>query len=150
MTQALTTLSTLFGICCEAIPRQINLVIDEASNVGKGMNAVVSMLDYFNHHGLGETTVSLHADNCTGQNKNNTMMQYLRWRVLTGLHHNINISFVVIGHTKFAPNGCFGMLKRALRRTEVSSLADIEQVVQSSSVVIECQLVGNQTGEIIV
>ena len=143
--------AALFGICCEAIPRQINFVIDEASDVGKGANAVVSMLDYFfNHHGLGETTVSLHADNCTGQNKNNTMMQYLMWRVLTGLHHNINISFMVVGHTKFAPDGCFGMLKRALRRTEVSSLADIEQVIQSSSVVNECQLVGSQTGEMIV
>ena len=34
---------------------------------------------------------------------------------------------MVIGHTKFAPDGCFGLLKRAYRRTEVSSLADLEQ-----------------------
>ena len=33
---------------------------------------------------------------------------------------------------------------------KVSSLADIEQVIQSSSVVNECQLVGSQTGEMIV
>ena len=143
--------AALFGICCEAIPRQVNFIIDEASNVGKGANAVVSMLDYFfNHHGLGETTVSLHADNCTGQNKNNTMMQYLMWRVLTGLHHNITISFMVVRPTKFAPDGCFGMLKRTFHKPEVSSLANIEQVVQSSSVVNECQLVGSQTGEVIV
>ena len=143
--------AALFGICCEAIPRQVNFVIDEASDVGKGANAVVSMLDYFfEHHGLGETTVTSHADNCTGQNKNNTMMQYLMWRVLTGLHHNITISFMVVGHPKFAPDGCFGLLKRAFRKTEVSSLADIEQVVQSSSTVNECQLVGSQTGDVIV
>lgn len=72
------------------------------------------------------------------------------WRVLTGLHHNITISFMVVGHTKFAPDGCFGMLKRTFRKTEVSSLADIEQVVQFSSVVNECQLVGSQTGKVIV
>ena len=140
-----------FGICCEAIPRQINFVIDEASDVGKGANTVVSMLDYFfNHHGLGETTVTMHADNCTGQNKNNTMMQHLMWRAMAGLHHSITISFMVVGHTKFAPDGCFGLLKRAFRRTEVSSLADLEQVVQTSAVVNECQLDGSQTGESIV
>ena len=130
----------LLGICCEAIPHQINFIIDD---VGKGANAVVRMLDYFYCHGLGETTVTLHADNCTGQNKNNTMMQYLMWRVMTGLHHSV-------GHTNFAPDGCFGLLKRAFRRTEVSSLADLEQVVQSSAVVNETQLIGSQTGEPIV
>ena len=72
--------AALFGVCCEAVPRQVNFVIDEASDTRKGANTVVSMLDYFfKHHGLGETTVHLHADNCCGQNKNNTMMQYLMW-----------------------------------------------------------------------
>ena len=77
-------------------------------------------------------------------------MQYLMWRVLTGLHHKITISFMVVGHTKFAPDGCFGMLKRTFCKTEVSSLTDIEQVVQSSLVVNECQLVGSQAGNVIV
>lgn len=75
--------AAIFGICCEAIPRQINFVIDEASDMGKGANTVVSMLDYFfSHHGLGETTATLHADNCSGQNKNNTIVQYVMWRVI--------------------------------------------------------------------
>ena len=70
--------AALFGICCEAIPRQVKYIIDEVSDTGKGANTVVSMLDYyFDHHGLGERTATLHADNCCGQNKNNTMMQYL-------------------------------------------------------------------------
>ena len=67
----------------------------------------------------------------------------MMWRVLTRLHHNITISFMVVGHTKFAPGSCFGMLNSTFRKTKVSSLADIEQVVQSSSVVNECQLVGS-------
>ncbi len=57
---------------------------------------------------------------------------------------------MVVGHTKFAPDGCFGLLKRTFRKTEVSSLSDIKQVIRSSSVVNECQLVGSQTGEVIV
>ena len=65
----------IFGVCCEAIPRQINYLIDEAIDVGKGANTVVSLLHHFcETHGLGEKHVHLHADNCVGQNKNNTMM----------------------------------------------------------------------------
>ena len=37
----------IFGICCEAIPRQINYLIDEAVDVGKGSNTVVSLLHHF-------------------------------------------------------------------------------------------------------
>jgi len=51
--------------------------------MGKGSNAIVSMLHrYFSHHGLGEKTAHLHADNCGGQNKNATMVHYLIWRVM--------------------------------------------------------------------
>ena len=59
---------------------------------------------------LGETHVRLHADNCVGQNINNTMLHYLIWRVMVGLHkencHVIldefaeaNISQLVGSHT---------------------------------------------------
>ena len=65
----------IFGISCEGIPRQINYLIDEAVDAGKGANTVVSLLHhFFETHSLGENHVHLHADNCVGQNKNNTMM----------------------------------------------------------------------------
>ena len=143
--------AAIFGVCCEAIPRQVNFVIDEASNTGKGANTVVSMLDYFfSHYGLGESTASLHADNCCGQNKNNTMVQYLMWRVLTGLHHSIRFHFLITGHTKFSPDACFGLIKRKFRRTDVSSLDDLARVVNESAVCNLCQLVGTQDGTTIV
>ena len=60
----------IFGVYCEAIPRQMNYLIDEACNSGKGSNAIVSMLHhFFDEHGLGEREVHLHADNCVRQNK---------------------------------------------------------------------------------
>ena len=62
----------IFGVMCEAIPRQINYLIDEASEVGKGANTTISFVHhYLENHGLGKTRVHLHADNCSGQNKNN-------------------------------------------------------------------------------
>lgn len=35
------------GVCCEALPRQVNFLIDEAGSVGKGANATISYLHYF-------------------------------------------------------------------------------------------------------
>ena len=141
----------IFGLCCEAIPRQINYLIDEASDTGKGANTIVSMLHHFlEHHGLGESHLHLHADNCVGQNKNNTMLHYLMWRVMVGLHRQITLSFLIVGHTKSAPDWCFGLMKQRFRRTMVSNLRDLESVVNCSAEVNVAQLVGTQLGEVVV
>ena len=138
---------TIFGVNCEAIPRQVNFLTDEAGDCGKGANAVVSRIHYFfAQHGLGEKHVYLHADNCTGQNKNNCMIQYLMWRVLTSRHTNITLSFLPVGHTKFSPDWCFGLFKRQYRRTKVSSLQSIAEVVNNSAECNHAQLVSREDG----
>ena len=67
-------------------------------------------------------------------------LQYLAWRVLMGLHRKFIMSFMLVGHTKFAPN----------RRTFVSSLNDVAEVVNTSADVNMAQLVGTQNGEPVV
>lgn len=125
---------TVFGVNCEALPRQVNFLTDEAGDCGKGANAVISRIHFFfQHHGLGETDVFLHTDNCTGQNKNNAMVQYLVWRTLTKRHTHITLSFLPVGHTKFSPDWCFGLFKRLYRRTRVGSLQAIAQVANNSA-----------------
>ena len=105
---------TVFGVNCEALPRQVNFLTDEAGDCGKGANAVVSRLDFFfDHHGFGEKDVFLHADNCTGQNKNNCMVQYLVWRVMTKRHTNITLSFLLVESSR-----CFDPFKRLYRWTK--------------------------------
>ena len=142
---------TIFGVNCEAIPRQVNFLTDEAGECGKGANAVVSRLHYFfDHHGLGEKDVYLHADNCTGQNKNSCMIQYLLWRTLTSRHTNITLSFLPVGHTKFAPNWCFGLFKRGYRRTKVGTLQSIAEVVNNSAECNIAQVVSHENGRIVV
>ena len=92
----------LFGICCEALPQQVNYLIDEADFPGKGADVVISLIDhYFEHYGLKENHMLLTADNCVGQNKNNAIIQYLMYRVMTGQHKSITLSFMLVGHTKF-------------------------------------------------
>ena len=73
-------------------------------------------------------------------------MSYLMWRVLTGLHKEIKISFLLVGHTKFAPDWCFGLFKRLYKGSEITSLDDIAQVVERSAQCNHAQVVGHLDG----
>ena len=129
----------------------MNYLIDEASATGKGANTVISLLHhFFDHYTYGETSFHLHSDNCSGQNKNRHVLAYLMWRVLTGRHKNITLSFQIVGHAKFSPDTCFGLIKQKYRKTSVGCLQDIATVVSNSSIVNETQLVGAQDGTPIV
>jgi len=136
----------IFGVMCKAIPRQVNYQIDEASDVGKGANTTISYVHhYFEHHGLGETSVHLNADNCSGQNKNNYFIWYLAWRTILQLHHSVRYSFLIAGHTKFGPDRCFGIVKKSYKLNYISSVYEFANMVESSSTGInKAQLVGTQ------
>ena len=125
----------IFGVCCESLPRQVNFVIDEASSAGKGANATISYLHYFfQKHGIVEIDFHLHADNCCGQNKNSYVLWYLAWRIITGLHQTCVYSFLIVGHTKFACDWCFGLLKQSFRKSFISSLNEFASVIDRSTV----------------
>ena len=129
----------------------MNYLIDEASNTGKGGNTIISLAYHFlATHGFGETSVYFHADNCCGQNKDRFLMSYFMYRILTGLHQEIKVSFLPVGHTKFVPDWCFGLLKQQYQRTNIGCLDDIVQAVNSSATPDVAQLVGSQSGEMIV
>ena len=105
--------------------------MNEAFNVGKGGNAVISMLHhYFHHHDVGETTAHLHAEN-----NNRYMMSYLMLCVLTGLHNKIMISFLPVRHTKFVFDWWFGLFKQHLCWIKINTLHNIAAAVDSSSMV---------------
>ena len=116
-------------------------------------SAVISYLHYFfEYYGLGKCEVDLHCDNCSGQNKNNFVLAYLMWRTFYGLHHRVPLHFLIAEHTKFAPDCCFGLLKKAFRLTPVSSLQELGTRIQSSTQksVNIAQIVGPENGPSIV
>ena len=124
----------MFGIGCEGLHQQVNYLIDEGAAKSKGANAMISYLHHFlENYGLGECDLQLHCDNCTGQNKNYAMLWYLAWRVATGLHKAVSLNFLIAGHTKFSPDWCFGLIKQKFRKTNVSCLNDIADVVRKST-----------------
>lgn len=117
---------SLFGVAAEPLRKFVLYVIPEPCATGKGANVIISMLHhFFENFGIGEKDVVCHADNCAGQNKNNYVMQYATWRVLTGRHRSFRISFLPVGHTKFAPDMYFGLFKKSFRKWECNNLKDI-------------------------
>ena len=139
----------LFGVCCEAIPRQVNFLIDESVLTGKGANSTISYVHYFfERYGLGETHAQVHADNCGAQNKNCAFIWYYLWRVMTGRHQIVTYEFLLPGHTKFSPDWCFGLVKQKTRRTFISSLFDIARAVEESASVNAAELVGLHSGSV--
>ncbi|CAC5392915.1 unnamed protein product [Mytilus coruscus] len=74
----------VFGMCSEGTGKQTFYLVDEEETQGKGANSVVSMVHhYLMYYGHGETNGKFHFDNCSGQNKNNVVLWYALWRVLT-------------------------------------------------------------------
>ena len=137
----------LFGVCNEGIPKQVNYLLDESQTIGQngkmahGPNSVISMLHhYFAKHGLGEKGCVLHADNCAGQNKNRSVVGYLAWRCMTGLHEEIQLRFMVVGHTRCLVDGCFGLIKQKYRRSDCDTLVQLQSVVEDSASVNSAQL----------
>ena len=66
------------------------------------------------------------------------------WRVLTGRHNRITLSFLLVGHTKFAPDWSFGLLKQRFRKEVVSSLNELAAAVEASAVHNVAQLAGRE------
>eukprot|EP00835_Amoeboradix_gromovi_P003631 NODE_248_length_12985_cov_0.286357.p6 type:complete len:203 gc:universal NODE_248_length_12985_cov_0.286357:11564-10956(-) len=82
----------------------------------------------------------LHADNCVGQNKNNTMLKVFMWLCLMEYCETIEFKFMIKGHTKFAPDGNFGHIKRAYAVTSSSTLEQVKSCIQDASVANTCKI----------
>ena len=113
----------------------MNYLIYEADNAGKGANAIVSLVhDYLEKHEKNKKNLMLRADNCVGQDKNTTFMQYITWRILTKRNDTVQLSFMLVEHTKFAPDCFFGLFKRQFRSTTVDTMYNMVRVMKESSV----------------
>lgn len=139
-----------------AIYKSANLTEAEKSVcvcITKWLNAVVSFLDnFFTRYGMGEKHLELYCDNCPGQNRNNTMLQYLLWRVLHGFQETVSLNFLIVCHTKFVPDWAFGLVKQTYHWKMISCLDNVVKVVRSSTQtgVKISQLVGQENREVFV
>ena len=126
----------LFGIVQDARIEQCNYLFGWQHTIGPdgkkahGSNSVVSMLHHHLDTNAADKSLHFHADNCTGQNKNKTVLGYLAWRCVTGLSEQIELSFMRVGHTLSAMDCYFGLIKQWWRSTENYT---VENAVEKSS-----------------
>ncbi len=109
---------------------------------GKGANEVISFLhDFLVGRELKTPNIRIHADNCTGQNKNRYVMWYLVWLAATGKVKRIEYKFMIKGHTHFLADSGIGHAKKELRRSDVFCLDHWAEVINRSSVVNKARVV---------
>lgn len=137
----------LFGVCNDGTHQQVNYMFSESQSIGTngtkahGANAVISMLHhYLEIHSAHEDNCHFHADNCVGQNKNRYLIGYLTWRVITGLHKRITLSFMRVGHTRCMVDGNFGLLKKLYRHSDIDAVSQLPSMVERSSSTNQAQL----------
>lgn len=69
--------------------------------------------------------VIIQADNCVAQNKNSYVQKFAAYLVENELCEEVYIKFMVVGHTKFSVDGCFGSLKNVMKHCDLFSELDI-------------------------
>lgn len=136
----------LFGVSIEPINHFVLYVIPEACAVGKGSSSVISFLyRCFMNFSFGATKLSLHTDNCCGQNKNKFVLQFCEWLVMMGYFESVEIAFLIVGHTKFDVDTWFGNFKWKWIQSRADQLKHVCRIAaqtKNTSVV----LVGDEQG----
>ncbi|KAH9084184.1 hypothetical protein Ae201684P_020436 [Aphanomyces euteiches] len=86
---------------------------------------------------VSQRSLTMYADNCGGQNKNNTVLKYLLWLTDCKQFKEINLVFLVKGHTKNACDRGFAHIRRRLERQSawtLDQLCNVADDAASSSV----------------
>lgn len=86
----------------------------------KGANDVVSFLHYFLEHFIAPTvtTIYLYSDNCSSQNKNQVLAQYLYTLANTNRFAKIVHRFPEPGHSFLPCDRSFGLIEKEKRKRE--------------------------------
>jgi hypothetical protein len=76
-------------------------------------------------------------DNCSGQNKNNTVLKLALWIMAMGYFKSVQFIFLVVGHTKNAADRLFNLLKEDYRSRNLFTFDQLATALdQSPSVTI--------------
>ena len=133
----------LFGITNEGA-RQYNAFFYPETYAHVDSEAVISLLHlFFKQNPLVGHARELvaYADSCGGQNRNRYVVAYWISRVLDGYHEKVHFNFLIVGHTKFAPDQLFGLIHALFKKHDFIVPADLPPKVKQYG------QQGRQTGE---
>lgn len=134
----------IFGVCnIGNFPhtQQTNYIIDEGEmpddgKQGKGVNCTLSLvLHAILKYNREEKKLVVTCDNCVGQNKNNYSLFFYSWLIDRGIYDEIELNFMIPGHTKFICDGGFGLIKILYRKSKVNTVDDVVSIVNHSTTI---------------
>lgn len=123
----------MFGVYYANTSTQYNYVYGE-DVAGKGSEEVISMLRHFLRTVVIDTEPSrltVYADNCCGQNKNNFVVKFLLGLVHTGTFEQVDLKFFIKGHTKNAVDRGFAHVRKKFARQDIWTMSSLLETVDS-------------------
>lgn len=100
-------------------------MIDELhlENFGKNTNVILSLLAHYvwNFIPFGKRKIYIQADNAP-VNKSKYLIAFGKLLIDKFLFNEVEINFMIPGHTKFSPDRSFGTFKNELRKNEVLNI----------------------------
>jgi hypothetical protein len=93
----------------------------------KSANEIITILDSFLQNIQGPDLV-IYADNTVSQNKNHYLLNYFRFLVQTQKFHSIRFKFLLVGHTHFSPDRCFGQIQKKSQNKDIYTIDDFKNI----------------------
>ncbi|EGZ06362.1 hypothetical protein PHYSODRAFT_531778 [Phytophthora sojae] len=81
----------------------------------------------------GKTRLTVYADNCSGQNKNNNVIKFLLAQVHMGALQHVDYKFFVKGHTKNSCDRGFGHIRKHVAKADYWTMNHLVEAVSSAS-----------------
>jgi hypothetical protein len=131
----------LFGVYCSNTGEQRNFLYSEYKG-GKGSNEVISMLyrviKEHKDRNPSYEKLTVYADNCVGQNKNNFVVKFLIVLCHLGIFEEVNLKFFVKGHTKNACDRGFGHIRKYVMKQEIWTFKHLAKAVEKAAISNKC------------
>ena len=121
----------IFGIVDHREERSVAYLFDE--RIGpKNTDHTVSLLTQFWHNVSHEhpwiNRLAIFLDNATSTNKNKYFFSWAMEMVSSGKVNHVHISFMIAGHTKFAPDRLFSIIGSAYKSEDVFTIDELKVI----------------------
>lgn len=129
-----------FGVTDEGSDLQTFYCVPEGEltkySEGPNPNAIPSCLcHYLQKPSYKPKKLIIYPDNCGAQNKNNYLLWFFSWLSYhCSIFEEVEISFLITGHTKFSPDRHFGYAKSNLNKSDnIKAFLGTIDVIKSSA-----------------
>jgi len=105
-----------------------------ANNVSSLIMKMLRGLNLLHENSVGGE-LNIVFDNCSGQNKNKTVLKLAEWLMAMGYFKSVHFIFLVVGHTKNAADRLFNSLKHEYRKQNLFTFDELARALDQSATV---------------